>query len=429
MNINFYASVILLIFYSFTFAQQTDWKVYNTSNSNLPVDQTHTIYIDEQNIKWIGTSSGLVKYDDSSWNIYDTTNSNLPSNYITCVESDGNNGIWIGTDKGLAHHNNDKWDVYTTENSVLKSNSISKIKFGGDATWFGTDKGLIKYQNDEWSIYDSDNSGFVADFVCSITIDQGGKIWIGTFDHFSFNGSLWTFDGSRWKYFRLKNHGLFSSFPDAIDCDSNNQIWLGIKGTNGGALVKIANDEWTIYDKNNSDYPGSGISSLIAENAEKWIASGSGLILFKNGIWNKFDKNNSGLPDDFVSDIAIDKFGNKWVATIGGGLAVYNMGGIISSSKNDDENIPNDFKLFTNYPNPFNPETVISYSIPVASYVQLKIYDVLGNEITTLVNEYQRPGKYSVEFRVKSDELSSGIYFYKLNADSFTEIKKMILIK
>lgn len=419
----------MIFIYSSEFAQTYDWKVYNTSNSKIPTNQIHAICIDDQNIKWIGTSSGLVRFNDSNWTVYDTTNSLLPSSYITCIENDDSNGIWIGTDKGLVHFNNDNWSVYTTQNSVFKSNSISKIKFGGDATWFGTDKGLIKYQNNEWSIYDSDNSGFIADFVCSITIDQNGKIWIGTFDHFSFNGSIWTFDGNDWKYFRLKNHGLFSSFPDAIECDSDNQIWLGIKGTNGGALVKIVNDEWTVYDKSNSNYPGGGINSLLIKNDEEWIATGSGIVSFKNGNFKKLDTNNSGLPDDFVSGIAIDKLGNKWIATISGGLAVYNSGGIVSSSENDKETIPNDFKLYNNYPNPFNPGTVISYTIPTASNVQLKIYDVLGNEIITLVNEYQQPGKYSVEFRVKSDELSSGIYFYRLSANDMHLTKKLLYLK
>jgi len=87
------------------------------------------------------------------------------------------------------------------------------------------------------------------------------------------------------------------------------------------------------------------------------------------------------------------------------------------------------YKLNQNYPNPFNPTTVISYQLPKSEYVSLKIYDVLGNEITTVVNEYKQAGNYSVEFRVKSDEISSGIYFYRLTTGNFSESKKMILIK
>ncbi len=102
-------------------------------------------------------------------------------------------------------------------------------------------------------------------------------------------------------------------------------------------------------------------------------------------------------------------------------------------------NIPAGFRLYQNYPNPFNPGTVINYSIPGGSYpftskvggakyhVTLKVYDVLGREVATLVNEIQVAGKYKVAFH--SNELSSGIYFYKLTAGSFSAVKKMILIK
>jgi hypothetical protein len=90
-------------------------------------------------------------------------------------------------------------------------------------------------------------------------------------------------------------------------------------------------------------------------------------------------------------------------------------------------NTPNEFSLFQNYPNPFNPLTHISFSIPVTSNVKLVIYDLLGNEIVTLVNELKSPGSYKVKF--DAAEFSSGIYFYILNAGNFIETKKMVLIR
>ncbi|MBK9096685.1 MAG: T9SS type A sorting domain-containing protein [bacterium] len=88
---------------------------------------------------------------------------------------------------------------------------------------------------------------------------------------------------------------------------------------------------------------------------------------------------------------------------------------------------PYSYTLSQNYPNPFNPSTVISYRLPVTSNVSLKVYDVLGNEIATLVNEEKPAGEYEVEFNAA--KLPSGIYFYKLEAGSFSETKKMILMK
>lgn len=94
-----------------------------------------------------------------------------------------------------------------------------------------------------------------------------------------------------------------------------------------------------------------------------------------------------------------------------------------------DRTIKNDFKLFQNYPNPFNPKTIITYKISDACKVELKIYDVLGNEIATLINEYKLPGTYRIEFSASKYQLSSGVYFYQLRAGNKIETKKMLFIK
>lgn len=86
-----------------------------------------------------------------------------------------------------------------------------------------------------------------------------------------------------------------------------------------------------------------------------------------------------------------------------------------------------EYILEQNYPNPFNPTTVISYSIPKASHVSVKIFDVLGNTIATLVNQSQEIGSYQVNFDATA--LSNGVYFYKISANKFISIKKMLLLK
>ncbi|MEJ5263595.1 MAG: phosphodiester glycosidase family protein [Ignavibacterium sp.] len=105
--------------------------------------------------------------------------------------------------------------------------------------------------------------------------------------------------------------------------------------------------------------------------------------------------------------------------------------------KEEYENIPNDFVLYQNYPNPFNPVTKIRFAVPASSlnpfskgewtFVNLKVYDILGHEIATLVNEEKAAGNYEVEFNGLN--LPSGIYFYKLTAGAFTQTKKMILLQ
>ena len=99
----------------------------------------------------------------------------------------------------------------------------------------------------------------------------------------------------------------------------------------------------------------------------------------------------------------------------------------ITSVENSSSQIPDKFSLSQNYPNPFNPSTKINYELPITNYVILKVYDALGNEVATLVNEKQNAGSYSVDFNASS--LPSGIYFYKLITENFSETKKMILVK
>jgi hypothetical protein len=85
------------------------------------------------------------------------------------------------------------------------------------------------------------------------------------------------------------------------------------------------------------------------------------------------------------------------------------------------------YSLNQNYPNPFNPVTKINFEIPKQGLVSLKIYDVQGREVRTLVNEVKAPGVYAFDFN--GTELSSGVYFYRMEANGYTDIKKMMLIK
>jgi hypothetical protein len=102
---------------------------------------------------------------------------------------------------------------------------------------------------------------------------------------------------------------------------------------------------------------------------------------------------------------------------------------VANENEKESLHIPVDYSLMQNYPNPFNPVTTIKYSIPKTSYVSVKIYDVLGKEIMTLVNEEKAAGNYSVEFGRQNKNLSSGVYFYKLQAGEYLQTRKMVLLK
>ncbi len=127
--------------------------------------------------------------------------------------------------------------------------------------------------------------------------------------------------------------------------------------------------------------------------------------------------------DDFTSEYFVSQ-NVGWAVGSGGSILKYeNTTGI----KDDKSSKEMNFSLNQNYPNPFNPSTQISYAVGRPSYVTLKIYDVLGNIVATLVNEMKPAGNYSINFNASS--LSSGVYFYTLSAGNFVETKKLILMK
>jgi len=122
--------------------------------------------------------------------------------------------------------------------------------------------------------------------------------------------------------------------------------------------------------------------------------------------WRVYAKNNAG--------------NSNWSET-------WNLKTTDTTTSVDDEIIPTEFSLSQNYPNPFNPSTVISYQIPVITFVTLKVFDMIGNEVATLVNEEKQAGYHTVIFN--AENISTGVYFYRLQAGEFVSTKKLILMK
>ncbi len=109
------------------------------------------------------------------------------------------------------------------------------------------------------------------------------------------------------------------------------------------------------------------------------------------------------------------------------GYALFMDGWEFTVDVADRGHVPLSFALEQNYPNPFNPRTVVRYQLPVAGHVQLKVFDILGREVTTLVNDFRGPGRYEIQFDASS--LASGVYFYRLTTDGFTRTMKMALVR
>lgn len=151
-------------------------------------------------------------------------------------------------------------------------------------------------------------------------------------------------------------------------------------------------------------------------------------------IWNKIiDQKNGygGIEKWNVNEnsrfirLTGTKRGTEWGYSIYE-FEVFNIDSL-SSITNENEFYPNEFKLWQNYPNPFNPVTKISWQSPINGWQTLKIYDILGREVATLVDEYRAAGKYEIEF--DGSGLSSGIYLYKFRGANYSDIKKFVLLK
>ncbi|NUM61234.1 MAG: T9SS type A sorting domain-containing protein [Ignavibacteriaceae bacterium] len=156
-----------------------------------------------------------------------------------------------------------------------------------------------------------------------------------------------------------------------------------------------------------------------------------------NGVFQSSDNgmNWFELPDGLttkdVRSLSSSWNGYLYAGTVGGGV----FRSTASTTSVENENInPSLFILYQNYPNPFNPSTTIRYSIPVSrnsskgeTFVTLKVYDVLGNEITTLINEEKSAGNYEIQF--DATDIPSGVYFYTLRTEEFTQTRKLVLLK
>jgi photosystem II stability/assembly factor-like uncharacterized protein len=198
------------------------------------------------------------------------------------------------------------------------------------------------------------------------------------------------------------------------------------KTTNGGVNWEEKNNGLT-----NEDWDINTININSQNPDELYIGTGSAEtdFLFKttNGgdNWFKFSK---GLPDSGgVSSIAIDTLTDRIYLGVGAfsgsGIYIYDS---LSSVQSEPE-VPAKFRLYQNYPNPFNPVTTIRFVLSQSGNVSLKVYDVLGREIETLVDDFRNAGNYEIDFN--ASEFPSGVYFYKLQTENYIDTKKMIFLK
>ncbi|MCL4548189.1 MAG: YCF48-related protein [Bacteroidetes bacterium] len=159
-----------------------------------------------------------------------------------------------------------------------------------------------------------------------------------------------------------------------------------------------------------------------------WLSSGNFLYYTNDGgnsWYQEFGiKGYPNVPE--LSSLSIVDKSHVWAVRSNG--CIYKLSkSVITAVVQTNSVFPQNFDLLQNYPNPFNPTTTIKFSIPNSQFATLKVYDMLGREVATLVNEEKAPGNYEVKF--DGSNLSSGVYFYRLQAGSFSQTKKFVLVK
>jgi hypothetical protein len=284
----------------------------------------------------------------------------------------------------------------------------------GNNVAISTDNGLT-WTTPGWEMY----GGQLFDFRGQDVITTGGYHCVGgggSHNYLSFD------NGQTWMEF-----GIGDCCVSSLNLCLNGNILSG-RGyenpwTSPLAGLMLSTDSCKSWTKVSCLKPSVGIS---IESGGILAGSDSlGVFLF-NDDGDSLGSRNDGLTNLNIHTLTIDN--NNYVyAGTDNGVWRRPLSEITAVGEEQIEEIPTEFLLSQNYPNPFNPTTTIKYSVPQVSQVQIKIFDVLGNEIETLVNEEKQSGTYELTWYAAS--LSSGVYFYQLKAGEFIQTKKMLLMK
>jgi hypothetical protein len=253
-------------------------------------------------------------------------------------------------------------------------------------------------------------------------------IYAGTDD-----ANVWvtTNSGTNWN---LINSGLPNRWVTRVTVhpDSANLCYVTLSGykiDSTGAHIFRTTNYGTNWISINSNLPDAPINDVVIDpftSNKLYIGTDYGVMITTN-LGQSWAIMGNGLPSNVpVHDLTIHAPSAKMVAWTHG-RSTFSIEIAAIQNISSQNNRANGYKLFQNYPNPFNPATNIKFGIPENGVVIIKVYDVLGKEIAALVNEKLKAGTYEIKF--SNDRLPSGVYFYRLVTDNFSETRKMILMK
>jgi ligand-binding sensor domain-containing protein len=326
---------------------------------------------------------GVAMKENGNWTIHNTFTTGYPFLSAQCVDVDVNGNIWAGSLNGLAMYDGFTWTQFTHENSPLYSSWITDIMFqtGTTNVWVSTGAGVFRVDvsdahNLVWECYLPNNSNLSTGFVTNLFLDSNDKIWAGS------------------------QVGLFSY---------ENEEWISHNSQLGEIdITKITEDEYGRF----------------------WIGTyGEGVIMWDGDETETITVENSCLVSNLITAIGCDKMGTLWVSSNNGGLysCEYSSTGIEDTQVVSYPQIDHN-----NYPNPFNPETTIQFSLPEAGYVDIDIFNVKGQKVKSLLQSQLSDGKHSIAWNgtdKNGNSVSSGTYFYRIMFNNQAYSRKMMLLK
>jgi len=311
-----------------------------------------------------------------------------------------NNGVYLSTNNGTT------WNQTTLNNQTVRSLTVNGNNIFAGATNPATGVYLSTNNGATWAQTSLNSLN-----VYSLAVN-GNNIFAGTAGSGVFlsvdNGTTWT----------QTSIGSLNVFSLAVN---GNNIFAGTV-YNGVYLSTNNGTIWTQTSLNNRDVYSLAING---DNIFAGTYSGFGVYVSNNN-GNSWTQRNEGLINANVRGLSIL---NNYIfaGAVSNGVYRRPLNELITGIPAISNEVPNKFSLSQNYPNPFNPTTKISFDIPKQGFVSLKVFDVLGREMETLVNQQMNAGTYSMDFN--GSKIVSGVYFYRLQSSEFTDVKKLVLIK
>jgi photosystem II stability/assembly factor-like uncharacterized protein len=396
---------------------------YQSSNSQWQTCGNYTGYVlpfaVKDSVLIAGTYGNGIYYtaDGINWT-YST--SGMTDLKILSLTLSGNY-VFAGSESGGVYRSSDNGVNWTPVNNGLTSFEIHTLGSNAGKVYAGTNTGVYMTTNngDNWTIVSTPSVGSI---IYAVTAYDNKIIATSVYGVF-----ITTNSGTNWS-------NITGDIVSNIYCLTtyNNTVFAG---SSSQGVYKTTNDG-LIWIHLNSGLPGGkAIRTIFCENEKIYAAvyNGGG-IYYLPSAGSMWYPANEGLTQ--LTCFTVVSYKNYIYAGTLSGIFRRPKSEFVSVKKNDGQ-IPGEYRLFQNYPNPFNPKTKIKIDIPNNlsfpkssagnPLVKLSVYDILGKEITTLVNEAMKPGSYEVTF--DATDLPGGIYFYKLTAGDFSETKKMLLIK